>query len=73
MRILVVGASGTVGQAALKALSARHEIVTAGRSSGDVTVDLMDEASVRAMFEKLGASMRWSPPPATCISAPSPR
>lgn len=54
MRILVVGASGTVGQAAIQALSARHEIVTAGRSSGDVTVDLMDEASVRAMFEKLG-------------------
>ena len=54
MRILVVGASGTVGQAAIKALSGRHEIVTAGRSSGDLTVDLMDEASVRAMFEKLG-------------------
>jgi len=54
MRILIVGASGTVGQAALKALSGRHEIVTAGRSAGDVTVDLMDEASVRAMFEKLG-------------------
>lgn len=54
MRILVVGASGTVGQAAIKALSARHQIVTAGRSAGDVTVDLMDEASVRAMFEKLG-------------------
>lgn len=54
MRILVVGASGTVGQAALKALSGRHEIVTAGRSAGDVTVDLMDETSVRAMFEKLG-------------------
>lgn len=54
MRILVAGASGTVGQAALKALSGRHEIVTAGRSAGDVTVDLMDETSVRAMFEKLG-------------------
>jgi len=54
MRILVVGGSGTVGQAAIKALSVRHEIVTAGRSAGDVRVDLMDEASVRAMFEKLG-------------------
>ena len=54
MRILVVGGSGTVGRAAIKALSVRHEIVTAGRSAGDVTVDLMDEASVRAMFEKLG-------------------
>lgn len=53
MRILVAGASGTVGQAALKGLS-RHEIVTAGRNSGDVTVDLMNEESVLAMYRKLG-------------------
>ena len=54
MRILVVGAAGTVGQAAVKALSPRHEIVRAGRSAGDVTVDLMDEASVTAMYARLG-------------------
>ena len=54
MRILVVGAAGTVGQAAVKALSPRHEIVHAGRSAGDVTVDLMDEASVTAMYARLG-------------------
>ena len=54
MRILVVGAAGTVGQAAVKALSPRHEIVQAGRSAGDVTVDLMDEASVTAMYARLG-------------------
>ena len=54
MRILLVGASGTVGQAAVRELSARHEIIKAGRSAGDVTVDLMSEDSVRAMFEKLG-------------------
>lgn len=53
MRILVAGASGTVGLAAMKGLS-RHEIVTAGRNSGDVTVDLMNEESVRAMYRKLG-------------------
>ena len=53
MRILVAGASGTVGQAAVKGLS-RHEIVTAGRNSGDVTVDLMNEESVLAMYRKLG-------------------
>ncbi len=53
MRILVAGASGTVGQAALKGLS-RHDIVTAGRNSGDVTVDLMNEESVKAMFQKVG-------------------
>lgn len=54
MRILVVGAAGTVGQAAVKALSARHEIIRAGRSAGDVTVDLMSEDSVRAMYVQLG-------------------
>lgn len=53
MRILVVGATGTVGKAAVTALS-RHEIVTAGRSSGDIKVDIMDGASVSAMFEKVG-------------------
>lgn len=54
MRILVAGASGTVGKAAVQELSRRHEIITAGRSSGDLTVDLMSEDSVRAMFQKLG-------------------
>ena len=54
MRILLVGASGTVGQAALNELSRRHEVVTAGRSSGDVNVDLMSEESVRAMYQEVG-------------------
>ena len=54
MRILIAGASGSVGQAAVAELSRRHDIVRAGRSSGDVTVDLMNEESVKAMFAKLG-------------------
>ncbi len=54
MRILVVGGSGTVGQAAVKELSRRHEIVRAGRSSGDLTVDVMNEESVIAMYARLG-------------------
>jgi NAD(P)-dependent dehydrogenase (short-subunit alcohol dehydrogenase family) len=54
MRILIVGASGTVGQAAAKELAKRHEIVRAGRSSGDLTVDVMNEDSVKAMYAKLG-------------------
>jgi NAD(P)-dependent dehydrogenase (short-subunit alcohol dehydrogenase family) len=54
MRILVVGAGGTMGQAAVSELSRRHDIVKAGRSAGDVTVDLMSEESVRAMFARLG-------------------
>jgi NAD(P)-dependent dehydrogenase (short-subunit alcohol dehydrogenase family) len=54
MRILVVGASGTVGRAAAGELSRRHEVIKAGRSSGDVTVDVMSENAVRAMFARLG-------------------
>lgn len=54
MKILVIGASGTVGGSAIKQLSPRHEIITAGRSKGDVTVDLMSEDSIRAMFAKVG-------------------
>lgn len=54
MRILIVGAEGTVGKAAAKELGARHEIVKAGRSSGDVKVDLTDRASIEAMYKKVG-------------------
>jgi NAD(P)-dependent dehydrogenase (short-subunit alcohol dehydrogenase family) len=54
MRILVVGAEGTVGKAAISGLSKGHEIIKAGRKSGDVQVDVMDEVSVTAMYQKIG-------------------
>lgn len=54
MRILVVGAGGTVGRAAVAALGGRHDIVKAGRSSGDVRADIADSASIAAMFETAG-------------------
>lgn len=54
MRIVVVGAEGTVGKAAIAELGPRHDIVTAGRNSGAVRADLTDEASIRALFETAG-------------------
>jgi NAD(P)-dependent dehydrogenase (short-subunit alcohol dehydrogenase family) len=54
MRILVVGGAGTVGKAAILGLSKGHELVIAGRKTGDVLVDLNDEASVASMYKKLG-------------------
>ncbi|MCB1381000.1 MAG: short chain dehydrogenase [Alphaproteobacteria bacterium] len=54
MRVLVVGASGTVGRAAVSELGRRHEIIRAGRHSGDVSVDIADEASIHAVFAKIG-------------------
>ncbi len=55
MRILVVGGEGTVGKAAISDLRKRHDIVSAGRNSGDIKVDVMDEASVLAMFKLAGS------------------
>ena len=54
MRVLVVGASGTIGRAVVAELRERHEIVAAGRESGDIRVDITDKASIRAAFEAAG-------------------
>ena len=54
MKILLIGANGTVGSAIDRELSARHEIVRIGRKSGDFQVDISDSASIRALFEKTG-------------------
>jgi len=54
MRILLVGASGTIGRAVAAELSTRHELVTAGRNSGDVRIDLTDPDSIRAAYAEVG-------------------
>ena len=54
MRILVVGGTGVVGKAAVSKLSKGHEIILAGGKSGDIQVNVMDEASVSGMYQKLG-------------------
>lgn len=54
MKILVVGASGTIGRFVVGALQPRHEIVKAGSKSGDVQVDIRDAASIRKMFDQVG-------------------
>lgn len=54
MKILIVGASGTLGQAVTQHLGQHHDVVTAGRRSGDHRVDLTDDAGVRALFQQTG-------------------
>jgi len=54
MRVIVVGGTGTIGSAVVAALSARHEVVVAGRKSGVITVDLASPDSIRAMFQSVG-------------------
>jgi NAD(P)-dependent dehydrogenase (short-subunit alcohol dehydrogenase family) len=54
MKIILIGAAGTLGSAVNKALKARHEIVRVGRNSGDFQVDITDPASIERLFSKLG-------------------
>ncbi len=54
MRILMIGAAGTIGRAVADDLAQRHEVLRAGRSSGELRVDLEDFASVRQLFADAG-------------------
>jgi len=55
MRIIVVGATGDIGQAACKELEQRHEIITVGRSGGDYQVDVADMNAVKSLYDTVGA------------------
>ena len=55
LRILLVGASGTLGKAVAAELSQRHEVIAAGRNSGAVRMDIADVASIRRGFSEAGA------------------
>jgi NAD(P)-dependent dehydrogenase (short-subunit alcohol dehydrogenase family) len=53
MKVIVIGSSGTIGQAVVKELESRHEIIKAGFQSGDIKVDIRDLNSIEAMFKKV--------------------
>ena len=55
LRILVVGASGTIGKAIVSELGKRHDVIAAGRKSGEVNIDIGDAASIREGLKKAGA------------------
>ena len=54
MKILLVGAHGTVGRGVAAGLGARHEVIAAGRHGAAVTLDLADPDSIRRALESLG-------------------
>jgi NAD(P)-dependent dehydrogenase (short-subunit alcohol dehydrogenase family) len=55
MKILIVGGkTGTIGKTVAKRLSRKHEVITAGRNSGDVHVDMRSSESIKKMFEATG-------------------
>lgn len=55
MKIVIVGAGGDIGRAACEELGGRHDLIRAGRTSGDIQVDIADPASVRGMYDRIGS------------------
>jgi NAD(P)-dependent dehydrogenase (short-subunit alcohol dehydrogenase family) len=54
MKLLIIGGKGTIGKKVSAHFSRKHEMIIAGRTSGDITVDIADSKSIKAMFESLG-------------------
>lgn len=55
MKILVIGGQGTIGQRVSTAFRQRgHDVIIAGRNSGDVRVDISAPSAIEAMFNTTG-------------------
>ena len=53
-RILIVGATGTVGRALVQQIAGRHDVIPVGRTRADYQVDITDSESIRRLFEQVG-------------------
>jgi len=51
MKIIVIGATGTIGSAIVAALRGKHDIIAASRN-GEHKVDIKDAASIAALLDK---------------------
>ena len=54
MKILIIGGNGTIGKKVTERLKQNHEVIVAGRNSGDVQVDFSDSNSIKSMFDEIG-------------------
>lgn len=54
LRILLIGASGTLGRAVAAELASRHDVIHAGRNSGDIRIDISEPASIERALAEAG-------------------
>jgi len=54
MKIVVIGATGTIGSAVVKLLKQRHQVVAVSRSSGDYRADIISKDSLETAFGAIG-------------------
>lgn len=57
MKIILIGASGTVGKQVLKMLEEEttHEVIRVGKTKGDFQVDIANPESIAELYKKLGS------------------
>lgn len=53
MKVIVFGGTGTIGTAVVNELK-HHELISVGKSRGDLQADIPDDVSVTRLFEKVG-------------------
>ena len=53
MKILIIGGHGTIGRCIAGNLNEKHDVITAGRNSGDYTVDIENADSIRNLLESI--------------------
>lgn len=54
MKILIIGGNGTIGSKVSSYFSIKHEVLIAGRSGGDLLVELSNSESIEVLFKKIG-------------------
>jgi NAD(P)-dependent dehydrogenase (short-subunit alcohol dehydrogenase family) len=56
MKVILIGANGTIGELVQKALAGDgHEVVKVGRKSGDFQVEIENRESVRKLYQAVGS------------------
>jgi len=58
MKIVVIGATGTIGSAVVKLLKQRHQVIAVSRSSGDNRADITNKTSLETALGAIGKSMQ---------------
>jgi NAD(P)-dependent dehydrogenase (short-subunit alcohol dehydrogenase family) len=54
MKIVIIGATGTIGKAVAAALRAKHEVIAVSRSVADYRADITDKSSLEKAFAAIG-------------------
>ncbi len=53
MKILLIGGNGTIGKVVTNRLMMKNEVIVAGRSSGDMIVDITSSESIERIYKKI--------------------